>query len=127
VPDVLYDSIRPMLISESAGQLVVLSTPWGRRGWFYEAWSEHRDEWHTEKITCYDCPHLTPAKLEAERRRTSRIWFASEYECEFGDTVESLFSDADIEAAESDEVSLLFEDGGSIYDAEDETIEVLEL
>ncbi len=37
VPDELYFAVRPML-AVSGGHLVALSTPWGRRGWFYDAW-----------------------------------------------------------------------------------------
>jgi hypothetical protein len=39
VPDDLYFSIRPML-AVSGGRLVCLSTPFGKRGFFYEAWTE---------------------------------------------------------------------------------------
>lgn len=37
VPDDLYYSVRPML-AVSQGRLVALSTPFGTRGWWYEAW-----------------------------------------------------------------------------------------
>jgi hypothetical protein len=37
VPDELFYAVRPML-AVSGGTLVALSTPWGKRGWFYEAW-----------------------------------------------------------------------------------------
>src|SRR5262249_46209279 len=37
VPDALYRSVRPML-AVSQGRLVALSTPYGKRGWFYEEW-----------------------------------------------------------------------------------------
>jgi hypothetical protein len=37
VPDDLYRTVRPML-AVSNGRLVGLSTPFGTRGWWYEAW-----------------------------------------------------------------------------------------
>jgi hypothetical protein len=37
VADELHASVRPM-IAVSQGQLVALSTPFGKRGWFWEAW-----------------------------------------------------------------------------------------
>src|SRR5262249_15643551 len=37
VSDALYCAVRPML-AVSKGRLVALSTPFGQRGWFYEAW-----------------------------------------------------------------------------------------
>jgi hypothetical protein len=41
VLDDLYRSVRPML-AVSGGSLIALSTPWGRRGWWFEAW--HSEE-----------------------------------------------------------------------------------
>lgn len=44
IPDRLYESVRPML-AVSAGRLVALSTPYGRRGWFHAAWTG-TEPWH---------------------------------------------------------------------------------
>ena len=38
VADELYYSVRPML-TVSGGRLVALTTPWGKRGWFFETWA----------------------------------------------------------------------------------------
>jgi len=38
VPEDLYKSVRPML-AVSKGQLIELSTPFGQRGWFFQAWT----------------------------------------------------------------------------------------
>lgn len=37
IPDAVYYAIRPML-AMSGGDLLAMSTPFGRRGWFWEAW-----------------------------------------------------------------------------------------
>lgn len=37
IPDATYYAVRPML-AMSQGSIIALSTPFGRRGWFYEAW-----------------------------------------------------------------------------------------
>ena len=42
VDDELYRSIRPML-AVSGGRLILLSTPFGKRGHFYETWQEGDD------------------------------------------------------------------------------------
>jgi Terminase large subunit, T4likevirus-type, N-terminal len=39
IPDGTYYAVRPML-AMSQGRLIALSSPFGRRGWFYEAWAE---------------------------------------------------------------------------------------
>src|SRR3954451_11518077 len=40
VPDALYRSIRPMLATAPAGRLILLSTPYGQQGHFWQEWSE---------------------------------------------------------------------------------------
>ena len=54
VPDALYASIRPML-AVSGGKIVLLSTPFGKRGFFYQEWQEGGSSWHRAKITAYNC------------------------------------------------------------------------
>lgn len=43
IPDVLYLVLRPMM-AMSRGRLIALSTPWGKRGWFYNAWAGQATE-----------------------------------------------------------------------------------
>ncbi len=81
IPDVLYRSVRPML-AVSQGRLVVLSTPFGRRGWFYEEWSG-TGPWDRVQITWRDCPRITAAFIEEERRALGPAWVAQEYETTF--------------------------------------------
>ena len=97
VPDELYLSVRPML-AVSGGRLVALSTPWGRRGWLYEAWHSSED-WQRVRVTALDVPRITAAFLAEEKRNMPRTWYDSEYMCVFSDTVEQVFSSEDIHAA----------------------------
>lgn len=99
VPGELYRTVRPML-AVSGGRLVALSTPWGRRGWFYESWTDPEQEWKRVKVTADDCPRITEAFLEQERREMPEAWFRSEYYCEFTDTLDSVFSMADVDQME---------------------------
>lgn len=39
VPDALYQSVRPML-AVSGGRIVLLSTPFGKRGFFHSEWTD---------------------------------------------------------------------------------------
>jgi len=91
VLDELYLAARPMLAT-SQGRLVALSTPFGKRGWFYEAWRGEAD-WERVRIEATQCPRISAAFLEEERQTMPAPWFASEYGCEFTDTVYSVFSD----------------------------------
>jgi hypothetical protein len=62
IPDALYRSVRPML-AVSRGRLVALSTPFGRRGWFYHEWAGS-GPWDRVRITWRDCPRTTFTALE---------------------------------------------------------------
>jgi hypothetical protein len=107
VPDELYQSCRPML-AVSGGRLIVLSTPYGKRGWFYHEWTEGGDTWQRVKITAHDCPRISKVWLEQERAIIGSHWFAQEYEVEFRETLDQVFSYADIMRALDTDVTPLF-------------------
>lgn len=90
VSDEVYAALRPMLAT-SGGRLIALTTPWGRRGWFYEAW-EFQKGWTRTTITAHDCPRIAPEFLEEERDKLGEWRFRQEYLCEFTDTEEAFFS-----------------------------------
>jgi hypothetical protein len=97
VPDELYQAIRPML-AVSGGRIVLLSTPFGKRGFFYSEWTDGAD-WHRTRITAEQCPRISPEWLENEKRTIPDFWFKQEFLCEFVETLDSVFSYGDIEAA----------------------------
>lgn len=107
VPDELYESVRPML-GVSDGRLVGMSTPWGKRGWFYEAWTDPEQDWHRVKHTAEDCPRLSTEFLEQEKREIGRWMYRQEYLCEFVDPVNQMFGTQEIEEAFSADVEPLF-------------------
>jgi hypothetical protein len=109
VPDELYWALRPMLTT-SDGRLLALSTPNGKRGWFYEAWTSDQP-WTRVKITAGECPHISPAALAEERRSMTAAFYASEYECEFGDAIDSVFFTEDVNAALDDTLTPLYPGG----------------
>ncbi len=99
VDDRLYYAIRPML-AVGGGRLVAMSTPNGKRGWFYEAWHfSQPDEWHQERVTANEVPRISGTFLQAERRRIGDRWFRQEYLVEFISADEELFNSEDIETA----------------------------
>lgn len=106
VLDELYYSVRPML-AVSGGELVALTTPWGKRGFFYEEWTDGGSDWERTRITAYDCPRITKEFLAEERRKMPDAWFRSEYCCEFADTVDQVFSSEDIARAARPDVPIL--------------------
>lgn len=107
VPDALYASLRPML-AVSGGRLVALSTPAGRRGWWYEAWAQGGDDWERVEVPATACPRIAAAFLAEERRALPASWFAAEYECGFTEADDAFFRHEDIEAAFDPSLAPLF-------------------
>jgi hypothetical protein len=107
VPDELYQSVRPML-AVSGGRIILLSTPFGKRGFFHSEWTDG-DGWQKVKITADQCPRIDRDWLAREKETVGDWWFKQEYGCEFLETTDSFFSFGDIERAITDEVKpLLF-------------------
>jgi hypothetical protein len=106
VLDSLYCTIRPML-SVSRGKLVCLSTPFGKRGWFYESWTGSAT-WHRVKIRADQCPRISREFLEEEREAIGERWYRQEYECSFEDVIDAVFRDEDIQAALANDLQPLF-------------------
>ena len=104
VTDDLYYATRPML-AVSGGALIMLSTPYGKRGIFHEEWtSEAGHGWDRYQVTAEECPRIPPAFLEEERQSMPEWWFAQEYLCEFRETEDQIFSHEMIEGARDDEL-----------------------
>jgi hypothetical protein len=106
VPDELYYSVRPML-AVSAGRLVALSTPFGKRGFFHQEWTDGNG-WHKVKVTAEQCPRISPAFLAEERKALGSWWYRQEYECEFVDTLDQVFSYETVMGALTSDVQPLF-------------------
>ncbi len=95
VDDGLYMAIRPML-AVSNGRLILMSTPFGKRGHFYNEWTEGV-EWERVEIKADDCPRISKDFLESERSSLGDWWFKQEYMCEFMESVDSAFRNDDIQ------------------------------
>lgn len=81
VDDKLYKAVRPML-AVSNGQLVVLGTPKGRRGFYFDAWERGGPVWDRIEIRASDCPRISKEFLEEERRALGDA-FDQEYGARF--------------------------------------------
>ncbi len=98
----LYFAVRPML-AVSGGRLLALSTPFGTRGWWYEAWRSD-ETWERYEVLATQCPRITREFLDEEKRAMGEWWFAQEYECQFLDAETQPFGREDIERAFEEEV-----------------------
>jgi hypothetical protein len=109
VADDLYFAIRPML-AVSGGALLMLSTPAGRRGVFFEEWSEGHG-WERYEVPASEVPRISEAFLAEERRALPSRVYRQEYECSFEDVEDAVFAFEDVETAITEEVSPLFTGG----------------
>jgi hypothetical protein len=108
VQDPLYFAVRPML-AVSQGQLLALSTPFGRSGWWAEAWHSGAN-WVRIEVPATQCPRITPGFLAEERAALGDYWHEQEYLCQFKEDVASVFSREEIRNAFNDSIEPLFPD-----------------
>jgi hypothetical protein len=106
VDDGLYFAMRPML-AVSGGALIMLSTAAGRRGVFFEEWTEGAG-WERYEVPAEECPRISGAFLEEERRSLPRRVFDQEYRCMFVETEDAVFSFEDVAGAMDPGVTPLF-------------------
>jgi hypothetical protein len=102
VADPLYLSARPMLAT-SGGRLIALSTPFGTRGWWYEAWRGD-EAWERYEVAATECKRIPAAFLEEEQRTLGPWWFDQEYGCQFLDAQTQAFTRDEIDHAFVEEV-----------------------
>jgi len=98
VSDDLYRAIRPML-AVSGGTLWLMSTPFGKRGFFYETWAHGGDAWERVSVRAEECPRIPASFLEEERKAQGERWYRQEYGCEFVDATSGVFDRDLVEAA----------------------------
>src|SRR6267154_2377305 len=98
VPDAMYKALRPML-AVSNGDLWLMSTPYGQRGFFYEAWAHGGEAWERISAPATECARISKEFLDGERKEIGSVWFAQEYMCEFVDNGSGWFDRSVIEGA----------------------------
>jgi hypothetical protein len=103
VPDEIYLAMRPTLISGN-GDLWMMSTPKGKRGFFYETWAHGGEHWTRILATAEGCARIAPHVLEEERTEMGEAWYRQEYLCEFVQADDAVFREDDVDACLSNDV-----------------------
>jgi hypothetical protein len=106
VEDDLLQAVRPMLAT-SKGRLIALTTPAGKRGWFYESWIGDGN-WHRIKVPASECPRISKGFLAEELRELGASRFSEEYNLEFIDADSAAFPSEIIANAFTDAVRPLW-------------------
>ena len=106
VPDASYRAARPML-AVGGGSLLMMSTPFGKRGFFYDEWIG-ANAWARIMVPASRCTRIPREFLEEERKSLGEQWFRQEYCCEFLDTDSQLFGRDMLDKALDDQLEPYF-------------------
>jgi hypothetical protein len=93
VRDEMYHSVRPML-AVSNGDLWLMSTPNGKRGFFWEEWSRPGIS-----VPATECARIRGEFLAEERMSKGERLFRQEYMCEFTSSNDAVFNEDSIQRA----------------------------
>jgi len=108
VPDKLYDAVAPM-IAASQGQVILLSSPAGKDGFFWRIWDKG-EGWERYRIQAKDCGRISQKFLDEQRLIVPDHVYRREYEAEFTESIYSLVTAEDLEAMMQNSVRPLISD-----------------
>ena len=83
----------------------LMSTPNGKRGFYWAEWSQGGEQWERISATAMECPWINAEFLADERKNMTDALFRQEYMCEmceFGEAEGRVFSQESIDAAFQD-------------------------
>lgn len=80
-PDSLFHAVSPMLAASNGRQLLI-STPNGSVGHFYETFTHNKD-FDRVSVTAYESSRISKEFLDAEARSLPAFMFRAEYLCSF--------------------------------------------
>jgi hypothetical protein len=96
VSDDLMAALMPMT-AVSGGRIIAMSTPFGKRGWFFEA--TQSNGWRTITVRADECPRWSAEDLEEFRSQRGDWLYRQEILAEFVDATGQMFNSDDVEAA----------------------------
>lgn len=79
--DYIFEQVIEPMTMETDGSIMLLSTPNGRRGFFYESFKNKH--WNSYQFDYRANPNNTELKMEIKRSSMTRLAFMSEYEAKF--------------------------------------------
>lgn len=95
----LYTAVLPSLAATN-GDLVCITTPNGKQGWFWAEWSgAGADGWMRIEVPYTEISRITKEFIAGQKASMSSERFSTEYECKFHSSTYGLFNPADLAAA----------------------------
>lgn len=83
VKDSLIAAATPTTATKPDATITYLSTPAGKQGEFYRAWTDEKGGWERHSIPASMCSRISKTFLDRERARLGDTLFSQEYECQF--------------------------------------------
>ena len=106
VEDDIHAAMRPML-AVSNGRMLLMSTPFGKRGHFWELWDA--GDWRKTEVPATSIPRI-PAEFLTQEKGSMPAWrFEQEYLCRFVESDDQVFRYEDVMGMLSDDIQPLFE------------------
>jgi hypothetical protein len=78
----LFTALDPMM-TVSGGTIMLLSTPNGQTGYFYDQWHDKQGPWRRIQTTLEQCPRINKEAIEQIKKTMSKEEFQAEFECRF--------------------------------------------
>jgi len=102
------------MLAVGNGDLWMLSTPWGKRGFFHDVWT-HGEGWEKVMATGPECARIPAKFLEQVRRDMGHAWFRQEYMGEFVTSGANVFDRDKVEAMFDELEESLLPEGMSVW------------
>ncbi|MEZ5355303.1 MAG: terminase family protein [Bryobacteraceae bacterium] len=118
VRDELYRALRPMMAVPRHGRpgtMMLLSTPFGQRGFFWHIWDKKdrpglEETWLRVRVKATECPRISEEFLREEYHALGEHWYKQEYLCVFHEPEGRLFTDEMIQRALDPDLQCFFSD-----------------
>lgn len=91
IPEDVFNAVTPALAARKGSRIILLSTPFGRQGYFARAFNDPTFE--TYHISSEECPRIDKKFLEQEKVRMTKKQYTQEYLGEFVDDLMQWFPD----------------------------------
>ena len=90
IPQEVWSALTPMLAT-TKGNIILLSTPHGKEGYFYNSFSD--SAFTSFHVSSEECPRINKEFLEREKQTMTKLQYAQEYLGMFVDELRQFFSD----------------------------------
>jgi hypothetical protein len=98
------------MLAVKNGRLILMSTPFGRRGHFWNEWSTGLT-WTRTEIPASSVPRISKEFLAEEKASMGSFWYEQEYLCQFKESTDAVFSYDDVMGALDTDAKPFFGEG----------------